>query len=369
MSYSRFSRPSYLEFNSNEVTGALGDSVTVIPLVVALALLTEISLPHVLLAFGLFQLVWGVVYGLPMSVEPMKALAALAIAGTLTYADLVLAGLILGVVLLTAGVTGTLTRVEKWIGEPVIRGVQFAVALVLFETAFRLASGDVLLAGFGLSVAVLAIILGYRRASALAVVTAGVVLALLTAGFPSPQWPGLPPIPPLGKANTWNAADGVFAQLAMTVGNAALATSLVFADRFDADVSPDDLSTSMGAMNLAAVPIGGIPMCHGCDGVVGKHEFGARTGGANVILGVLYVGAAFFATTALLGAFPLAMLGILLVLVAGSLGTAVLRSSHLTLSVGIGLLALLTNLGIAFLAGVLAHLALDSLVKWRSIPS
>lgn len=55
-----------------------------LPLVVALALLTQVSLPHVLVAFGVFQIVWGVRYGLPISVEPMKALAALAIAGALS---------------------------------------------------------------------------------------------------------------------------------------------------------------------------------------------------------------------------------------------------------------------------------------------
>ena len=347
-----------LEFGSNEITGAIGDSITVLPLVVALALLTSISLPHVLVAFGVFQIVWGVKYGLPISVEPMKALAALAIAGALTYAELALAGLILGAVLLAIGLTGTLARVEKWIGEPVIRGVQFAVALILLETGLGLAIGDVFLAGAGLLIAVVVILVGYRNASALAVLTVGVVLALLTAGVPSPQWPGTPPVPPLTDAFTWRTADGVFAQLAMTIGNAALATSLLFSDLFDEDVSPDELSTSMGATNLLAIPAGGIPMCHGCDGVAGKYEFGARTGGANVVLGVGYLGAALFATAAILGAFPLAMLGVLLAIISISLGRSVVQSSNLALSVGIGVLTMLTNLGIAFVVGVLVHLAL-----------
>lgn len=361
MSYVGFSRSTTLNFSSNEFTGALGDSITVIPLVVALALLTGISLPHVLLAFGVFQIIWGVVYGLPVSVEPMKALAALAIAGTLTYADLVLAGLVLGVLLLGIGMTGTLAAVETWIGEPVVRGVQFAVALLLLETAVELALADLLLAGAGLLLVLLVFATGYRKASALVVLAAGIGVAVFIAGAPAPQWPGTPPVPGVGDASLRATADGVFAQLAMTIGNAALATSLLFADRFDADVSPDDLSTSMGVMNLTAVPVGGIPMCHGCDGVAGKHEFGARTGGANVVLGGLYLGTAFFATAALLSAFPLAMLGVLLVVVAGSLGTAVLRSEQLGLSVGIGVLAVLTNLGVAFIAGILVHLALKRL--------
>jgi MFS superfamily sulfate permease-like transporter len=328
-------------------------------LVVALALLTNISLPHVLIVFGVFQIVWGVKYGLPVSVEPMKALAALAIAGVLTYAELALAGLILGAILLGIGLTGTLAKVEKWIGEPVIRGVQFAVGLILLETGLQLAIEDLLLAGAGLLIAVLVILIGYKKVSALAVLTVGVVMTIVTAGLPAPQWPGAPPVPPITDAFTWSTADGIFAQLAMTIGNAALATSLMFSDLFDEDVSPDELSTSMGTTNLLAIPAGGIPMCHGCDGVAGKYEFGARTGGANVVLGLLYLGAAFFATAALLGAFPLAMLGVLLAIISISLSKSVLKSSNLALSVGVGILTMLTNLGIAFIAGVFVHLALQ----------
>ena len=346
-----------VDFGAGAFTGAIGDSITVIPLVVALALLTDVSLPHALVAFGVFQIVWGVGYGLPISVEPMKALAALAIAGALTYAELALAGVVLGVVLLVIGLSGTLARVERWIGEPVIRGVQFAVGLILLETALSLAVGDPTLALAGVAIAAGAVLLGHAKASVLAVALAGVLLALYAAGVPSAQWPGAPPVPSLSEGLTRSAFDGVFAQLAMTIGNAALATSLLFSDLLDADVRPDELSTSMGVTNLLAVPIGGIPMCHGCDGVAGKHAFGARTGGANVVLGGGYLVAALFATPALLAAFPVAMLGALLAIVALSLARNVTDSSNLAISVAIGALTLATNLGVAFLAGVVAHLA------------
>ncbi|MFC5278929.1 putative sulfate/molybdate transporter [Halorubrum rubrum] len=348
---------SRLEFDRGELTGAIGDSVTVIPLIVALALLTEVSLPHVLVGFGVFQVLWGVAYGLPVSVEPMKALAALAIAGALTYAELALAGLALAVVLLAIGLSGTLSAVERWIGDPVIRGIQFAVGLVLLETGVRIGLEDPLFGVAGLAIAGLAVVVGRREAGGLAVVAACVAIAAWTAGVPTPTLPGAPPVPDLASAVGWNAAEGAFAQLAMTVGNAALATSLLFADRFDADVSADDLSTSMGVTNLLAVPMGAIPMCHGCDGVAGKHAFGARTGGANVLIGVGYLGAALVATPALLAAFPVSMVGAVLAVVAVSLGSAVEESSNLPLSVGIGVLALVTNLGIAFLVGIVADLA------------
>ncbi|MFT4885337.1 MAG: hypothetical protein ACI8U4_002860, partial [Natronomonas sp.] len=93
-----------------EVTGAVGDTVTVLPIVVAVAALTDLSLGRLLLGFAAFQVVWGLWYGHPMSVEPMKALAALVIAGGLSTGEYVAAGLLAGVVLLLVGRTGTLGR-------------------------------------------------------------------------------------------------------------------------------------------------------------------------------------------------------------------------------------------------------------------
>ena len=64
------------EVAPGEFTGAIGDSITVLPLVAAVGALTPASLPHVLTGFAVFQVVWGAVYGVPLSVEPMKALAS-----------------------------------------------------------------------------------------------------------------------------------------------------------------------------------------------------------------------------------------------------------------------------------------------------
>jgi len=353
-------------FDRGAFTGAIGDSVTVIPIVVALATLTDVSLPHVLAGFGAFQVVWGVVYGLPLSVEPMKALAALAIAGSLTYAELSLAGVALGIVLLVVGLSGTLGAVERWIGGPVIRGVQFAVALVLFETGLDLVLATPRVGAAGVGLVGIAVMAGRRSAAGLVVVATSLAVAVSTTGLPTPTLPGLPPRPAFTAAATTPAVRGVLAQLAMTVGNAALATSLLLTDRFDAAVTPDALATSMGVTNLLAVPLGGIPMCHGCDGVSGKYAFGARTGGANVVVGVGYLAAALVATTALVAAIPLAMIGAVLGVVALSLARSVRASERPLFSVAVGGLGVFTNLGLAFLLGVFTHLVWTRYVHPRT---
>ncbi|MCD2201415.1 putative sulfate/molybdate transporter [Halobacterium sp. KA-4] len=336
-----------------DVTGAIGDSVTVVPVVVALAALSEVALAPVLVWFGVAQVVWGARYGVPVSVEPMKALAALAIAGSLSASGLAAAGLLAGGTLLVAGATGALGRISRFVGQPVVRGVQLAVALVLFETALDLATTDLVLAGVAIAVAALVAVVSVRT-SAIAVVSVGAALALAETGGISPAIPAfafaLPSPDVFLDAGTTQAAVG---QLAMSIGNAAVATALLLDEYFDSDATADDLATSMGAMNLFAVPLGAIPMCHGSGGVAGKYAFGARTAAANVVLGVLYLLAAVLAV-GVVAAFPVAMLGVVLAAVAAQLAHTSLDTDQYALTLGVGVVGLLAGVGVAFVAGLLA---------------
>ncbi|SFG62483.1 Molybdate transporter of MFS superfamily protein [Halopelagius inordinatus] len=345
-----------LRFDAGEAAGALGDSVTVLPLVVALGALTPISVGTALLWFGVFQLLWGLLYGLPLSVEPMKALVGLAIAGTITAGELVAAGLAAGVVLVVAARFRVLGRVQSLVGEAAIRGVQLAVALLLATTGVELAAGDPTLAAVSVGLVALAAAAGRARLSSLLVLGAGVLVAVAAVGGVSPSLPPLAAVPVTPTA-TLGAAEATLGQLAMTAGNAAVATSLLCSDLFDADVPPDRLAGSMGVMCLTAVPFGGLPMCHGSGGLAGKHAFGARTGGANVLLGVCYLAAACVAGVVV--AFPTAFLGVLLLLVAWHLARAAARSDRLFLVCAVGVVGLLTNVGAAFLVGAVADRLLD----------
>lgn len=346
-----------VDFTWNEVTGAVGDSVTVLPIVVAVAVLTDLSLAAMLVWFGIFQVVWGLYYGVPVSVEPMKALSALVIAGAVTTEELLLAGVLLGVVLLGIGTTGTIARVERYIGNPVVRGVQFGVALVLLETGLHLGVSDPQLAGLAVTIALVMVALGYWNLAPVLVLGVGGLVAIYQTGLPSPTLPTTGGLFLVGGAHlTLPTLEAAAAQLAMTVGNAALAASVLLKDYFDRDISADDLSTSMGVMNLAAIPFGALPMCHGSGGIAGKYAFGARTAGANVILGLGYIAVALVAV-GLVTAYPISMLGVILMLIALQLGkTSLQHTRKYSLVVGIGVFGLLVNLGVAFVAGILAYL-------------
>lgn len=56
----------------SELSGALGDLGTFLPLTLALALQNAIDLPATLVTSGLFNLVTGAVFGIPLPVQPMK---------------------------------------------------------------------------------------------------------------------------------------------------------------------------------------------------------------------------------------------------------------------------------------------------------
>jgi MFS superfamily sulfate permease-like transporter len=348
-------------FSLGEVTGAVGDSATVLPVVVAVATLTDLGLAPLLLWFGAFQVVWGLWYGAPVSVEPMKALAALVIAGSLTVPELAVAGTLAGVVLLGLGSVGALGALADRIDQAVIRGVQLAVALVLARAGVEIGAGAPKTALAAAPVGGVAVALGRPRASALAVLGFGIVVAGGETGLPSLAVPSIDAVVVLPAAAAFaptpDALSATAAQLAMTVGNAAVATSLLLDDLYDAEVSPDELAASMGGMNLLAVPLGALPMCHGSGGVAGKYAFGARTAGANLVLGALYVGAAF-AAVELVAAFPMAALGVVLVLVAVELGRTSFDTDSRWLTAGIGVLGLLTNVGLAFVVGIAASAVL-----------
>src|SRR4029077_1005718 len=77
-------------------------------------------------------------------------------------------------------------------------------------------------------------------------------------------------------------------QVPLTLGNAVIAVTeennRLFPNR---PVNESKISTSTGLMNILSASVGGVPMSHGAGGMARHVQFGARTGGAPVILGIV----------------------------------------------------------------------------------
>jgi hypothetical protein len=72
-------RPARIRFDRNELSGAFGDIGTDFPLVVGMILVAGFDPASVLIVFGSLQILTGNLYGMPMPVQPLKAVAALVI--------------------------------------------------------------------------------------------------------------------------------------------------------------------------------------------------------------------------------------------------------------------------------------------------
>jgi MFS superfamily sulfate permease-like transporter len=150
----------------------------------------------------------------------------------------------------------------------------------------------------------------------------------------------------------------VLPQVVLTIANAILATSLLTKDLFQKDVPPKKFSTTIGVMNLFSVPFGGFPMCHGAGGLAGQYRYGARTGGANVYAGLIFIILAlFFTSPQVLSIIAVGVLGALLVFVGLEMARHSLKTDSILITGIIGILALVTSMTLAFISGmILAYL-------------
>jgi MFS superfamily sulfate permease-like transporter len=125
------------------------------------------------------------------------------------------------------------------------------------------------------------------------------------------------------------------------------------------------------ALNLVGTALGGVPMCHGAGGMAGHIRFGAKTGGALVILGalVLFVGLFLADSVAtLFRVFPPAILGVILLfggleLAAGVKGNSSERQERYIMYLTAGLA--MWNMGVAYLVGLLLAFACER--KWVAL--
>jgi MFS superfamily sulfate permease-like transporter len=151
------------------------------------------------------------------------------------------------------------------------------------------------------------------------------------------------------------------AQIPLTLTNATIATAALIRDYFPEKAVPErKLVLNMGVMNAVVSFFGGMPMCHGAGGLAGQYYFGARTGGASILEGLIEIGMGLFLADSLLGlfrTFPEAILGAMMVLVAWQLARRVvqLRGIDLGFALFTAALAVATNMAIGAFAGVVAH--------------
>jgi SulP family sulfate permease len=364
---------------THEIAGGFGDVGVFLPLALGLIAVNGMNPTLVFGLAGAYYIVSGRLYGLPMPVQPLKAVSAIAIAsglsaGTIQGAAL---GMSAGLLLLSLGRLPAI--IDRIFQPPVVRGIQLGLGIILLQGGLQLVLRDPRLpSGTGpyaalalLTAGVIGVALVQARTrlpAILVVVAVGVVWGLLTMPALAPAVP-LGPIlvlPALPTPAEMGAALVVLVlpQLPLTLGNSVVSTADVAREYFGAvaaRVTPRTLLRDMGLANLVAGLGGGIPMCHGAGGLTAHVRLGARTSLAAYAAGAFYLllGLGFgAAATGLLALFPMAILGVLVgyvgwqhlqlvrrlsapadLAVAGLIGAVTLVVGSLALGFGVGLAA------------------------------
>jgi MFS superfamily sulfate permease-like transporter len=323
-------------YDRTEWAGAFGDLGTLLPFVLAYIAVLKVDPLGMLLAFGAAMIGVGAFYRTPVPVQPMKAIGAVAATQaaqvmTITPQAVFVSGFATGLLWLAIGASGLAQRLSRVVPRPVTIGIILGLGFAFMLEGVKLMSSGWGVAGIGLALAL--VLLRNRVVPAMLVLLVfGAAAALLTnpglAGELARVEPAFRlPSFALGAIAWSDVLAGVaflaIPQLPLTFGNAILAikeeNNRLFPDR---PVSERTVALSTGVLNLLGSTIGGVPMCHGAGGMAGHTRFGARTGGAVVILGaILCLVALFFSgsVATLLKIFPLPVLGVVLFLTGAQL--------------------------------------------------
>jgi predicted benzoate:H+ symporter BenE len=359
-----------------ELAGAFGDLGTFIPFVAAYITLNKMDPLGILVAFGVFKIFVGQYFKTPFPVQPMKAIGGMAIAHpeSITLGMIWGSGLFTAVFWLIMGFTGAVSWLHKITAKPIIRGIMLGLGLSFVLEGIKMMGDQPVVAIMALAMTFF--LLSRERIPAMLILLAfGMGVALIS----NPSfWNELTQISArwripevyLGKLTWQDLVAGTLIlglpQAPLTLGNAIIGTAEENNELFpDRPAKVQTIALDHGVMNLFSAAIGGIPLCHGAGGMAGHVRFGARTGGALVILGVivLILGLFFSDSVAIIfRIFPPSILGVILFFtglelasISKDIGNR--RSDVYIMLVTAGLA--MWNMGVAYLAGLLLYYAVE----------
>ncbi len=348
------------EFNLRELAGSMGDFGTLFPLAIGYFVVNGLNPAGLLVMMGLANIVTGIVYRLPMPIEPKKVLAVVAISQRWSPSLIYASGFGTGIIWLVFAFTGLIQKIAAITPRSVVRGIQVALGILLAIEGFKMVS-----TGWILGAVSIIIVIVLRKSRYAPAAIALVVLGIAMIGFQG-KLPGaidlgftLPPLTIFSPLEIWKGLVlAGFAQIALTATNAVIATKALIKEYWpDKPVSEKKLALNTGIMNTAVPFFGGMPMCHGAGGLAGQYYFGARTGGTNIIEGIIEISLGLFLASSianLFSLFPQSIIGAMLLLVGIEL-TKFVRNIRLQETPILALtvvVALLANMAIGFVVAV-----------------
>lgn len=314
-----------------EISGSLGDIGTLLPILLALSQ-GFVSLSSTLVFAGLANILTGLAFGIPLPVQPMKAIAAVALARKFSKEEVSSAGLFVGGVVGFLSLTGLIQWFTRKIPIPVIKGIQVGTGLSLIIYGGRLVGvefsshlvNNLLLVGAVL-LAFLALLgspIFPRIPFALLILAVGILRTLPDGVDTGPPfgfgiWTPHISIPSPSSFRV-GAIDAGLGQIPLTTLNSIFAVSFLSADLLPKVPAPTPtaMGLSVMTMNLVGCWFGAMPVCHGSGGLAAQYRFGARSGSSVIFLGLVKLLLGLFAgkfTSNLFSGFPNSLLSIMVI--------------------------------------------------------
>lgn len=366
-------RPSWSWWG--EMGGAVGDLGLMVPLAFALVATNGVPAPRLAFLWGLAYVVTGLFFRVPVSVQPLKAMAVIALAAGYGLDMLTTAAFGYGVLFIVLAWTGLVTHLKRLFTPGLVRGVQLGIGLMLARKAIDLLLGSPFFLatdGTGGAIVVVACVLALvvllvggrliRRPLALPMLVIGMAAGWLAGVRPDPAVAAGAPLQftlPVWHLLPNAALLLMLPQLPLTLGNAVIAADdachLYWRER-SARVSVKRLAASIGLGNVVIGLAGGFPVCHGAGGIAAHARFGGRTGRTTVILGSVMIAVALIpGGTSVLFMIPVPILGALLLVVSWEMVRLLgklPRRRDLAVALVTGVVAFVTrNLAIALASG------------------
>ncbi len=367
------------EFSLRELAGSMGDFGTLFPLAIGYIVICGMNPAGFLVMMGLTNIALGLIYKLPMPVQPKKVIAVMAIAQRWQPRLIYASGLGTGVVWLFLSLTGWIQRLANHTPKSVVRGIQIALGAMLGWQGLKwiISWQELAIMSRGwiiniiLGIIAIAIVLTLREnryaPAAIVLILLGIVVAAIKGELLKVFQVGfqLPPITFFGVRDIYQAMIlAGFAQLPLTATNAIIATSALIKEYWpERPVSEKKLALNMGAINVIVIFFGGMPMCHGAGGLAGQYYFGARTGGTNIIEGIIEICLGLFFSQAiveLFTAFPMSIIGAMMLMVGIALAkyAFTLRAKDIIPASVTAGVSLIWNMAFGFIAGFLVYFAI-----------
>lgn len=314
-----------------EISGSLGDLGTLLPLLLALSH-GYISLSSTLVFAGLANILTGLVFGIPLPVQPMKAIAAVALARKFNKEQVSSAGLFVAGVVGFLSITGLIRWFTRKIPVPVIKGIQAGtgLSLIIYGGTLVIAGLDSFWTNNALLIVVVVLAFLALLASpafprvpfALLLLVIGIIKSLPAgidrkAPFGFGIWKPHVTVPSPTNFRI-GALEAGLGQVPLTTLNSIFAVSFLSADllpKIEAP-TPTAMGLSVMAINLIGCWFGAMPVCHGSGGLAAQYRFGARSGSSVIFLGLVKLLLGLFAgrfTLNIFSEFPNSLLSIMVI--------------------------------------------------------